>query len=63
MPIIEIRAADIARSHAIRRDYGLFVNDSINVAAAERVGITDVVTHDGDFKRVPSMRAWDPSDI
>lgn len=63
LAVIEIRAADIARSHAIRRDYGLFVNDSINVAAAERFGITDVVTHDGDFKRVPSMTTWDPSDI
>ena len=61
--VIEIRSTDIARSHVIRQSHGLFVNDSINVAAAERVGITDIVTHDGDIRRVQHINAWAPTDI
>jgi predicted nucleic acid-binding protein len=61
--VIEIKPADIARSHSIRRAHGLFVNDSINMAAAERVGIVDVVTHDADFKRLPKINVWEPTDV
>ena len=61
--VIEVRAADIARSHSLRQAHGLFVNDSINLASADRLGLTNIVTHDTDFKRVPHITSWEPTDV
>ena len=63
IPVQEVVLADIAASHALRGAYGLFVNDSINLACAQRIGITDIATLDADFSRVPSITVWEPSDI
>lgn len=61
--IIEVTTADIAASHLLRGTHGLFVNDSINLACAHRLGLADVVTHDADFSRVSGVTAWEPMDI
>ena len=61
--IAEISVADIAASHALRRRFGLFVNDSINLACATRLRLTDIITHDADFERVPGIQVWEPTDI
>lgn len=61
--IIEVLAADISASHPVRREHGLLVNDSINLACMQRLGLVDIVTHDRDFKRVPGLRVWAPTDI
>ncbi len=63
LQIIEATAADIAASHLLRRAHGLFVNDSINLACAERFALANIVTHDGDFNRVPTIGMWEPTDI
>jgi predicted nucleic acid-binding protein len=65
LPIIvhEVTVADITASHALRTTHGLFVNDSINLACALRLGIKDVVTHDEDFGRVAMITTWEPADI
>ncbi|MBA3440624.1 MAG: PIN domain-containing protein [Pyrinomonadaceae bacterium] len=63
LEVIEVAAADISASHTLRRKHGLFVNDSINLACAERFGLTDIVTHDADFGRAPGARVWSPTDI
>jgi len=61
--ITEITVADIAASHDLRRTHGLFVNDSINLACAIRLGLANIITHDTDFGRVPSIQVWEPTDI
>jgi predicted nucleic acid-binding protein len=61
--VTEITAADIAASHDLRRAHGLFVNDSINLACAARLGLTNIITHDADFDRVPAVQTWEPADI
>ena len=61
--VVEVTTADLAASHALRRTHGLFVNDSINLACARRLGLTDIVTHDDDFSRVSGVTAWEPTDI
>lgn len=61
--IIEVRIQDIQLSHGLRRKHGLFVNDSINLACAERLGIPALVTHDGDFNRVSTIKSWEPTDV
>lgn len=61
--IIEVTIADIKESHTLRRTHGLFVNDSLNLACAERLGITDIVTHDNDFNHLPTINIWQPTDV
>jgi predicted nucleic acid-binding protein len=61
--VTEITVADIAASHNLRRTHGLFVNDSINLACALRLGVSDIITHDSDFARVPAVQVWQPTDI
>jgi predicted nucleic acid-binding protein len=54
---------DIIASHALRQAHGLVVNDSINLACAQRLTLTSIITHDSDFNRVPSLSVWEPTDI
>lgn len=61
--ITEATVADVKASHALRRAHGLFVNDSINLACALRLGITNIATHDADFARVPLLTVWEPTDV
>jgi predicted nucleic acid-binding protein len=61
--VIQVEQNDITRSHTLRRTHGLFVNDSINLACAERMGLTNVVTNDSDFGRVPGIDLWKPTDV
>ncbi|HXG92340.1 MAG TPA: hypothetical protein VNN73_08225 [Blastocatellia bacterium] len=60
--IIEVTAADIAASHALRKSFGLFVNGSINLVCAQRMGLSHIVTHDDDFDSLP-INIWKPMDI
>jgi predicted nucleic acid-binding protein len=61
--VIEVTLADIAVSHQLRQTHGLFVNDSINLACAQRFGITDIVSRDTDFSAVSVLSVWQPTDI
>ena len=61
--ITEITAADIAASHDLRRSHGRFVNDSINLACAARLGLIHIITHDTDFGRVSQIQVWEPTDV
>lgn len=61
--IHQVTRSDIIASHALRQAHGLFVNDSINLACAQRLTLTSVVTHDSDFNRVPNLSVWEPADI
>lgn len=63
LKVVEVTSADITRSHALRQTHGLFVNDSINLACADRLGLSDIVTHDADFQRVPHVTSWEPTDV
>jgi predicted nucleic acid-binding protein len=61
--IHQVTRSDIIASHALRQAHGLFVNDSINLACAQRLTLTRIITHDSDFNRVPSLSVWEPTDI
>jgi predicted nucleic acid-binding protein len=65
---LPLRVADVTlrtinRSHHFRLSHGLFVNDSLNLASAVELQITDIVTHDSDFNRVPNLTVWSPTDL
>jgi predicted nucleic acid-binding protein len=61
--LVEVLSVDVAASQALRSAHGLFVNDSINLACALRVGIANIATHDADFGRVPWVEVWQPVDV
>jgi len=61
--VIVVTPQDIERSHQLRRQFGLLVNDSINLACAQRVGITNIITRDDDFDHVTGITVWKPTDI
>lgn len=63
LKVIEVTLADIIASHTLRQSYGLFVNDSINIACAQRFGISNIVTRDNDFSAVLGVNVWQPTDI
>jgi predicted nucleic acid-binding protein len=63
LQVIEPTNSDISASHALRQTFGLFVNDSINLACADRHLLTNIVSHDADFKRVPAVDLWEPTDV
>jgi predicted nucleic acid-binding protein len=63
LKVIEITLADITASHQLRQSYGLFVNDSVNIACAQRLGISNIVTRDNDFSAVSGITVWQPTDI
>lgn len=63
LEVIEVSSADVRASRSLRRAHGFFVNDSINLACADRLGIAGVATHDADLQRVPHVRVWEPLDV
>jgi len=62
LTIIEATASDIQASHSLRQSHGLFVNDSINLACAQRLGIEHIATRDSDFTGVTGLKVWMPGD-
>lgn len=63
LQMVEVTVGDVRTSHSLRAAHGLFVNDSINLACALRLGIANIATHDADFNRVPNLLVWEPCDI
>jgi predicted nucleic acid-binding protein len=61
--VIVVTPQDIERSHQIRQQFGLLVNDSINLACAERMGVINIVTRDNDFDHVTGIAVWKPTDV
>lgn len=57
------RNSALIRSAAVRREYGLLVNDSLVVASALEAGIDSLASADGDFRRVTDLKLFQPSDL
>jgi predicted nucleic acid-binding protein len=51
---------DLHTSKAVRRDYGLLVNDSLIVAVMRNHKLRHLATHDSGFLRVSGMQVWMP---
>jgi predicted nucleic acid-binding protein len=61
--VITVTPQIISISHHLRLSHGLLVNDSINLASAFELQISDIGTNDTDFNRVPNIVTWSPTDI
>lgn len=58
---LEAKTLDVAA--ALRRRYGLLVNDSLLAASAVLEGIPAMVSADSDFERVEELRLFRPADL
>ena len=61
--ILPLTPEDLAASAVIRRTVGLLTNDSLSVAMLQRERIRALATNDPDFRRVPDLRVYLPTDL
>jgi predicted nucleic acid-binding protein len=61
--ILPLEFGSLLRSAEIRREYGLLVNDSLVVAAAQDSGIEHLASADPDFLRVKKITLYRPDDL
>jgi len=58
-----VRSEDFYVALEFQRQYGLLTNDSLNLAAAKRLGIHEVATADANFDAVQGLIVYRPADI
>ena len=61
--VISLELGDLLRSADVRRRYGLLVNDSLVVAAAQAAGVENLASADADFDQVKELKVYRPSDL
>lgn len=44
----------------ISKKHGLLISDSVHVAVMNSNGIINIISNDGDFKRVKGIKVWSP---
>ncbi len=61
--VLPLELGTLLRSAEIRRRYGLLLNDSLVVAAAQTAGVTHLASADADFNRVKELKLYRPGDL
>ena len=61
--VISLELGGVLRSADVRRRYGLLVNDSLVVAAAQAAGVENLASADADFDQVKELKVYRPSDL
>lgn len=58
-----IQATDFQVALELQKQHGLLTNDSLNLAAAKRLGIQEIATADTNFDGVQGIIVYKPEDI
>jgi len=58
-----IQATDFLVALELQKQHGLLTNDSLNLAAAKRLGIQEIATADANFDNVQGLIVYKPEDI
>lgn len=61
--VLTLDIGTLLRSARVRRQYGLLVNDSLVVAAAQGAEVTHLASADPDFRRVKELKLYQPGDL
>lgn len=61
--VLALDVGTVLRSAEVRRQYGLLVNDSLVVAAAQGAEITKLASADADFGPVRGLTLYQPGDL
>jgi predicted nucleic acid-binding protein len=54
---------DFSVALLLQKQFGLLTNDSLNLAVAKRLGLTEIVTADSDFAAVNGFVVYGPDDL
>jgi len=57
------KAGDFYLSLELQRQFGLFTNDSLNLAVARRLGISEIATADRVFDHTQGFIMYKPTDV
>jgi predicted nucleic acid-binding protein len=63
LTILDLTREIVTASAEVRKDEGLFTNDSLVVACMREQRLTKLATADGDFVRVTSLEVCKPTDL
>lgn len=58
-----VRTEDFFVALELQKQHGLLTNDSLNLAAVQRLGIQEIATADGNFDNVQGVIVYKPADI
>lgn len=58
-----VQREDFLLALELQSKHALLTNDSLNLAVARRLSITEVATADANFDRIPGIRAHKPADL
>lgn len=58
-----IRAEDFFVALELQKQHGLLTNDALNLAAAGRLGISEMATADANFDNIRSLNVYKPDDL
>jgi predicted nucleic acid-binding protein len=61
--IVSLTPEIIAASEIVRQQQGLLTNDSLIVATMNNLGITNLISADEGFERIPSLQVFKPADL
>ena len=61
--IRSVEPRDFVLALQLQRRWGLLTNDSLQLAVAERIGITEIATADANFDSVQGLIVYRPNDI
>lgn len=59
--VLSLDDVDVRRSLALKQEYGLLTNDSLNLAVLLRRRLTCIATNDPDFEQVAGLTIWKPA--
>lgn len=63
--VLRISKNTLVHTRAERAAHALLTGDSLHLGTMNRhvPMITDIVTHDGDFRHIPNVTVWEPLDV
>lgn len=62
LELVPLRMEDFLETLLLKRLHGPLAIDSINLAVDRRLGITEIVTANGNFDPVPGVIVYKPQD-
>jgi predicted nucleic acid-binding protein len=63
LTVLSLESGDFSKAMVLQRQHGLMTNDSLQIAAALRAGISLIASSDPHFDQLPAITVYNPTDI
>ena len=63
LTLLSLETEDLLKALELQRLHGLLTNDSLQVAAAIRAGVSTIASNDPHFDMIPDMTVFKPTDF